>query len=68
MGFIQQGMSAPEIELQLQNTPEYKQRFAGNAIRIANGLSALSPADYIQLEDQYAQVLQSYGLPKGFYD
>lgn len=68
LGYITQGMSAQEIELQLQNTPEYKQRFAGNAIRIANGLSALSPANYISLEDQYGQVLQSYGLPSGFYD
>lgn len=57
-----------ELSLALQQTPAYKQRFAGNQIRIQNGLAALSPADYLALERQYKNVLQSYGLPAGFYD
>ena len=33
-----------------------------------NGLSELSPAEYLATERSYQQVLQSAGLPKGFYD
>jgi hypothetical protein len=56
------------ITLQLQATPEYKQRFAANEARVKAGLAALSPAEYIATENSYRQVLQSYGLPQGFYD
>jgi hypothetical protein len=31
-------------------------------------LAQLSPADYINTETAYKQVLQQYGLPAGFYD
>ena len=66
--FIQQGMSQEEIQLHLEQTPEYQHRFAGNELRKQNGLGTLSPAQYIALEDQYRQVLSQYGMPKGFYD
>lgn len=62
IGYLNQGYGEQEIEILLQNTPEYQQRFSGNALRIANGLPALSPADYIATEANYLQVLQSYGL------
>jgi hypothetical protein len=52
----------------LPTTQEYQQRFAGNAARVKNGLSALSPAEYIANENSYRTALQSAGLPKGFYD
>lgn len=52
----------------LQETPEYKQRFKANQTRTANGLPVLSPAEYIALEASYRQILESNGLPKGFYD
>lgn len=68
MGFIQQGYSNDNIMVKLQDTDAYKTRFAGNADRIKNGLNALNPADYISLENSYRQVLESNGLPKGFYD
>ena len=56
------------IYLKLQQTDAWKQRFAGNAERIKNGLGALDPATYIALEGQYKQALRQYGLPDGFYD
>jgi hypothetical protein len=63
-----QGYGSDAISLQLQQTPEYKQRFAANDVRIKNGLAALSPADYIATENSYRQVMQQYGLPSGYWD
>jgi len=40
----------------------YTTRFAGNEKRKAAGLNALSEAEYLNLEDSYAQTLKSYGL------
>lgn len=60
--------SADTLALALSQTQAYKTRFAGNQVRVQNGLHELTPAEYIATERQYAQVLQSYGLPKGFYD
>lgn len=66
---IVKGDTNPDtLSLELSQTSEYKQRFAGNAIRKANGLAELNPAQYLAMEEGYRQVLQSYGMPKGFYD
>lgn len=65
---IRQGYGTDAITLQLQQTDAYKQRFSANDIRQKNGLSVLSPADYISAENSYRQVLQQYGLPSSFYD
>ena len=56
------GATEATITLQLQETPEYQQRFAANADRIKKGLSALTPAEYVNIEDSYRQVLRAYGL------
>jgi hypothetical protein len=56
------GATEATITLGLQATDEYKQRFSANDIRIKNGLSVLQPAEYLNLEDGYRQVLRSYGL------
>jgi hypothetical protein len=64
---IKQGLSAGEFSLALQNTDAYKRRFAANTDRIAKGLSALSPAEYIGLEDQYQNIMRNYGLPASYY-
>jgi hypothetical protein len=66
--YVQQGYGPDTISLMLQDTPEYKQRFKANDVRKKNGLSVLSPAEYIALERSYRQVLESNGLPQGFYD
>lgn len=66
--FVQQGYSQDTISIMLQSTPQYEQRFAGNQIRLNNGLSVLSPADYMSLEASYYQILQSSGLPSSFYN
>lgn len=66
--YIRQGYSADAITVLLQQTPEYKQRFAANDTRIKAGLPALSPSEYIATERAYRQVMSASGLPVGFYD
>lgn len=65
--FIIEGLSPAEFTLRLRDTDAYKKRFAANAQRIAKGLSALSEAEYINLEDQYQNVMRQYGLPQSYY-
>jgi hypothetical protein len=65
--FIIQGLSPAEFTLRLRDTDAYKKRFAANASRIAKGLSAIDEATYIDLEDQYQNVMRNYGLPASYY-
>ena len=66
-GLIQSNISPSEFSIRLQNTDEYKKRFKANQDRIAQGLRALSPAEYIGLEDQYQNIMRNYGLPASYY-
>jgi hypothetical protein len=56
-----------EFGLRLRDTKAYQDRFKGNEARIASGLAALSPAEYVGLEDQYQNVMRNYGLPAAYY-
>lgn len=56
------GATEATITLALQETPEYQQRFAANAERLKKNLQVLTPAEYLNLEDGYRQVLRAYGL------
>ena len=56
------GATEATITLGLQSTDEYKTRFKDNDARIKAGLQVLQPAEYLNLEDGYRQVLRSYGL------
>lgn len=62
------GLDENSIYLELQQTNEWKRRFAGNEMLRANGLAVLSPGEYLALERSYAQIMRNYGLPEGFYD
>lgn len=66
--YVKNGYSADTISILLQDTPEYKQRFKANEARLKAGLPVLSPADYINTENAYRQILRQSGLPNGFYD
>jgi hypothetical protein len=68
IGFLKNGYSADTVSILLQETPEYKARFAANAAREKAGLPVLSPAQYLSTENSYRQIMQSAGLPPGFYD
>jgi hypothetical protein len=64
--YLQQGFSSDTITVLLQETPEYKQRFAGNQDRIKNGLQVLTPAEYLSTEASYRQLLQAAGIDPAF--
>lgn len=66
---IQDGMTdANQLQLELQNTSEWKTRFAGNERLRAAGLPVMSVGEYLSVERSYAQIMKNYGLPSGFYD
>lgn len=66
--FAKQGFSGDTISVLLQETPEYKQRFSANDVRVRKGLPALSPGEYLAVEKSYRQIMSAAGLPSGFYD
>jgi len=66
-GLLQENVPASEFALRLRETPAYQQRFSANKDRISAGLSALSPAQYVALEDQYQNIMRNYGLPASYY-
>jgi hypothetical protein len=66
-GLITSGASASEFTIKLRESDAYKKRFSANAQRVAKGLKSLSEAEYIELEDQYQDVMRRYGLPETYY-
>jgi hypothetical protein len=68
LGYLQNGYGSDTITTLLQQTPEYKQRFAGNQTRIQNGLQVLTPAEYLSTEAAYKDTLRQNGLDTQFGD
>jgi hypothetical protein len=66
-GLITSGASPAEFTIKLRETDAYKKRFAANAARIQKGLTAISEAEYLGLEDQYQSIMRNYGLPESYY-
>ena len=66
-GLITSGASPAEFTIKLRETDAYKKRFAANAARIQKGLTAISEAEYLGLEDQYQNIMRNYGLPESYY-
>lgn len=66
--YVKDGLSEDELTLRLRETPAYQTRFAANKQRIAKGLAALNEAEYINLEDQYQNVMRQYGLPESYWN
>ena len=64
---LQSDVSPSQFSLELKNTKSYQDRFKANENRIKAGLRALSPAEYISLEDQYQEIMRNYGLPASYY-
>ena len=69
-GYMQSGIGPNEAKLLLKQNPIYQQRFAGlydkNFGRVANGLNAISEAEYLALENSYNETLNAYGLSDYF--
>jgi hypothetical protein len=66
-GLVMDNVSPSEFSLRLQQTDAYKKRFSANADRIAKGLTALKPAEYLAMEDSYQNIMRNYGLPASYY-
>ena len=64
---IKQGLSGAEFQIALRNTDAYQKRFIANTDRIKKGLTALSPGEYLALEDGYQSLMRNYGLPASYY-
>lgn len=64
---IKEGVPASEFAIRLRETDAYQKRFAANKARINKGLTALSEAEYIGLEDAYQGIMRQYGMPESYY-
>ena len=60
--------SVDTVTQNLRETPVYKRRFPGMALRQGNNYNAITEADYLILEDGYVSAMRLAGLPEGFYD
>lgn len=60
-GKIQQ-IGPNEATILLRQTPEYQARFAGNTARVSKGLNALTERDYLNAENDYAELFKMYGV------
>jgi hypothetical protein len=56
------GLSPEEAQLELEKAPEFRARFSGNEGRIAKGLQAYKPGEYLAAEEAYANLLRSNNL------
>lgn len=65
---LQDGYTTDAIPILLQDTQAYKTRFAGNEERKRLGMPVLSPGEYLATERSYRNIMQTAGLPTGFYD
>ena len=61
-GLIEKDVPTSQFIIELRNSPQYQARFSANQERLKRGLAALSEADYIRNEDNYRQILRTYGL------
>lgn len=66
--FMVDGLSEEAIALEIRQTDEYKTRFPGMELRRDNGFGAITEAEYMANEDEYAMLLRTHGLPERFYD
>jgi hypothetical protein len=65
---LMEGSSVESVLIQIKDTDQFRDRFAGMQIRKDNGWPAISPAEYIRLERDYRNLMETAGLPAGFYD
>jgi hypothetical protein len=52
----------------IQKSQAFQRRFPGYNARISNGYNAINIRQYLELENSYRSIMESAGLPKGFYD
>jgi hypothetical protein len=64
---LMKATSISQMPEALRNTKAYMTRFSANDARVKAGLTALTPAAYIAMEDKYQEVMRQYGLPESYY-
>ena len=64
---IRQDLSDAEVRIKIRSLPAYTRRFGAIKRRIDKGLSAISEAEYLALEDQYTNTMRRFGLPEAYY-
>jgi hypothetical protein len=64
--YMEDDLGPEQAKLKLKTETVYKQRFKGNELRVGKGLNALSEVDYLELENDYSETLNSYGLSDYF--
>jgi hypothetical protein len=62
------GQNQAQIDAWMQDTKEWKTRFAGMEKRRQAGLPDISVTEYLNLEAGYMGVFRAYGMPTGLYD
>lgn len=69
-GIFNGATNADTVQLYLQDTKEWKKRFAGIEMLRKNypNIPVPSIAEYLSTERSMSQVMSAAGLPKGFYD
>jgi hypothetical protein len=60
--YMIEGIDYAQGTIRLRQSDVYKTRFAGNQGRIAKGLAAYDPREYLQAEEEYKNLLASAGL------
>jgi hypothetical protein len=60
--YVRQDYDVETISVLLPQTEPYKKRFAGNEKLISSGMAPLSPAEYLQAESQYNEILRRFNL------
>jgi hypothetical protein len=60
--YVKQDYDIETISVLLPQSAPYKERFKGNVARTASGLVPLTPAEYLQAETQYNEILKRFNL------
>lgn len=61
---LMEGSSVESVLIQIKDEDIFKDRFKGMFARRRNGHPAISPAEYINLERDYRNLMETAGLPK----
>jgi len=61
-GLTNAKMGPEQLKLDMRELPVYKARFAGNTARVTAGFNALSESQYLQQENDYAEIFKMYGV------
>lgn len=61
-------LAKAQIDVELWDRPEFRQRFPALIERRRRGLPAISPADYLRIEESYRTSARYYEMPSGMFD